>query len=244
MTNALVATLDDARTLIEKSASIVAFSGAGLSAESGVPTFRDAQTGMWARYDPTTLASPQGFEVDAELVIDWYNHRRAAVAAAQPNPAHRALGQRPDVVNVTQNVDDLLFRAGARDVVQLHGSIARDRCHSRCGCEQEIDMADPPGLRSCPECGALMRPSVVWFGEDLPPDAWERAATLCIESDLLLVIGTSAVVYPAAALIGIARESGASIIVVNTQRSAASDLADIELIAQAGDVLPQLLETQ
>ena len=233
--------IETARDLLAASASIVAFSGAGLSAESGVPTFRDAQTGLWAKYDPTRLASPDGFADDAELVVNWYNYRRGVLAGAQPNPAHRALAARPDIINVTQNVDDLLHRAGATDVVQLHGSIARDRCHNHCGCEDEIDLSNPPGLRACSTCGAPMRPAVVWFGEPLPTDVWERAMQLCIDSEVLLVIGTSAVVYPAAGLIGVARETGSRIIVVNTQPSEASRLADIELFGPAGDVLPQIL---
>ena len=220
---------------------VVSFSGAGLSAESGVGTFRDARDGMWAKYDPVRLASPEGFAADPQLVIDWYAARRRTIGDAKPNPAHVALAGRGDILHVTQNVDDLLTRAGARQVVALHGTINFDRCHGGCGHTRRVDMADPPGLRDCPACGAPLRPAVVWFGEAMPPEAWETAERACRDCDALLVIGTSAVVYPAAGLIGVARAAGAEIIVVNTQPSEASPLADIELLGPAGEIVPKLL---
>ena len=220
---------------------VVCFSGAGLSAESGVGTFRDAPEGMWAKYDPVRLASPEGFAADPRLVIDWYAARRRTVGDAQPNPAHVALAGRGDIVHVTQNVDDLLTRAGAKQVIPLHGSIDFDRCHGGCGHEEPVDMTDPPGLRDCPSCGAPLRPAVVWFGEAMPPEAWDAAERACRRCEAMLVIGTSAVVYPAAGLIGVAKAAGAGIIVVNTQPSEASPLADIELLGPAGEIVPQLL---
>jgi NAD-dependent deacetylase len=220
---------------------VVSFSGAGLSAESGVGTFRDAQDGLWAKYDPARLASPEGFAADPELVIDWYAARRRIIGDAQPNPAHIALAGRGHIVHVTQNVDDLLHRAGAEQVIALHGSIGFDRCHGGCGHMQPVDMTDPPGLRDCPACGSPLRPAVVWFGEAMPPEAWDVAERACRGCDVLLVIGTSAVVYPAAGLIGVAKSAGAEIIVVNTEPSEASPLADIELLGQAGRIVPQLL---
>ncbi|MCP3902975.1 MAG: NAD-dependent deacylase [Planctomycetes bacterium] len=235
--------MDRARTLIEAAEQIVAFSGAGLSAESGVPTFRDAATGgLWEGYDPTRLASPGGFAADPGLVVEWYNGRRRAVHRALPNPAHRALAARADVMNVTQNVDDLLDRAGARSVVRLHGQLALDRCHGGCGYEETVDLGDPPPLRECPHCGARLRPGVVWFGESLPIDAWAIAESACRTCDVLLVVGTSAEVYPAAGLIALAKGEGARIVVINTNPSAASDLADVELIGKAGEIVPGLLE--
>lgn len=221
---------------------ICAFSGAGLSAESGVPTFRDAATGgLWTKHDPMRLASPEGFAEDAATVIGWYAWRRQRVAAAQPNPAHHALG-RPGVVNVTQNVDDLLLRAGASDIVQLHGTLTHDRCHAACGHRERIDLSAPPDApRPCPACGAPMRPDVVWFGEALPADAWTRGQAACATCEVLIVVGTAAEVYPAAGLIDVAKSSGATVIIINTNPSAASALADVELIGKAGEILPKVL---
>ena len=125
-------------------------------------------------------------------------------------------------------------------VVQLHGTIAKDHCHGRCGHEEAVDLSDPPLLHDCPMCGASMRPAVVWFGEMLPPDAWARAEQACAECDALLVIGTSAEVYPAAGLIGLAKAAGATIIIVNTEPSQASSLADVEIIGPAGEIVPKL----
>jgi len=232
--------IETARRIIQEAQRVVSFSGAGLSAESGVGTFRDAG-GHWAKHDPTQLASPQGFEQDPELVISWYADRRRQMAQAQPNPAHVALAARPDIVHVTQNVDDLLERAGARDVIHLHGTIGIDRCNGSCGYREMIDLAAPPPLRVCPRCGDRLRPDVVWFGEMLPPDAWDAAQRACRESDVLLVIGTSAVVYPAAGLIGLAGSFGSRIIIVNKDPSGASELADVELLGPAGEIVPTLL---
>ncbi|MCH8259977.1 MAG: NAD-dependent deacylase [Planctomycetes bacterium] len=235
--------IDQARRILHEASRVVSFSGAGLSAESGVPTFRDAQTGgLWAKHDPMRLASPQGFADDPELVSQWYAHRRRAIAEAQPNGAHIALARHPEMIHVTQNVDDLLHRAGAKQVIQLHGTIAADRCHASCGYEEAVDMTDPPGLRHCPDCGDQLRPAVVWFGEALPSSAWLDAEQACRDCDVLLVIGTSAVVYPAAGLIGLAKSAGAKIVIVNTQASDASSLADVELLGNASEVVPALLE--
>ena len=234
---------DAARELVRAARRIVAFSGAGLSAESGVPTFRDADTqGFWVKYDPQKLATPEGFTADPELVYNWYNDRRRNITTVQPNPAHRALAARPNIVSVTQNIDDLLHRAGAEKVVQLHGTLTADRCHGGCGHEETVDLADPPPLRSCPQCGAWLRPAVVWFGEMLPMDVWEEAEEVCRRCDLMLVIGTAAEVYPAAGLIGLARTGGARIIVINPKPSGASAVADVELAGKAGELLPSLLE--
>jgi NAD-dependent deacetylase len=240
-----------ARSVLRSASSVVCFSGAGLSAESGVPTFRDRQRGgdaLWARYDPMTLASPQGFAADPQTVMDWYNWRRRVLSEVQPNAAHRALAAATRSAkhrfhNVTQNVDDLLERAGANDVVHLHGSMTIDHCQRRCGHIEHINLADPVGLRDCPACGssAKMRPGVVWFGESLPRDAWEAAERVCRACHAILVVGTSAVVYPAAGLIGVAQSSGARIIVVNTELSEASELADVELLGKAGEIMPRLL---
>lgn len=238
--------IEETRRLIRIASRVVCFSGAGLSAESGVPTFRDAKStsgALWAKFDPMTLASPEGFARDPALVIDWYNARRRAVAEAQPNPAHRALAAAGSLINVTQNVDDLLERAGASNVIHVHGSIAIDHCEHGCGCEERIDLREPPPLRPCPRCGgaARMRPGVVWFGETLPARPWQDAEQACVKCEVLLAVGTSAAVYPAAGLIALAQAAGAKVIIVNTARSDASALADIELTGPAGEIVPRLL---
>lgn len=235
--------LKHAQSLLAGAERPVHFSGAGLSAESGVSTFRDPATGgQWQKHDPMALASPQGFAADAELVMDWYGHRRRQIAAAEPNHAHCALAGHATMSHITQNVDNLLQRAGASNVLQLHGSITADRCHNNCGYVAGVDMHDPPGVRKCPECGSSrLRPSVVWFGEGLPQDVWQRAEQLCQQCDVLLVVGTSAVVYPAAGLINIAHDAGAAIILVNTQPSEASHVADCELLGPAGEIVPAVL---
>jgi len=237
--------IERAAELIDRARTIVTFSGAGLSAESGVGTFRDASgEGLWSNFDPMRLASPEGFANDPETVVEWYNWRRRQIAEAAPNPAHEALARRADIANVTQNVDDLLERAGANDdaVIHLHGRIGVDQCN-RAGCayRETIDMANPPGLRACPDCRDRLRPGVVWFGEALPTDEWSRAEQACTSCDLLLVVGTSAVVYPAAGLVSVAKSTGATIVVVNTEPSGASHLADVEITGTAGDVIPRLL---
>lgn len=233
-----------AHALLKADRRCTCFSGAGLSAPSGVSTFRDP-TGHWKEHDPMRLASPEGFIEDPELVLQWYADRRRQMAEASPNAAHHALAARGDIINVTQNTDDLLARAGARGVIQIHGDITTDRCHAMCGHVESIDMQNPPGPRPCPAChrGGL-RPNVVWFGEGLVMETWARAEEACTTARTLLVVGTSAVVYPAASLIDLARSAGAAIIVVNPEPSGASALADIELAGSADEVLPSILGTR
>ncbi|MBT8485638.1 MAG: NAD-dependent deacylase [Phycisphaerales bacterium] len=233
--------IEPARRVIRAAERPITFSGAGLSAESGVPTFRDAATaGLWTKVDPTRLASPEGFADDPELVIGWYAQRRRRLAGLAPNPAHHALAARPDIAHITQNVDDLLERAGAERVLHLHGTLLEDRCHG-CSHREPISLADPPPLRSCPRCGAPMRPGVVWFGESLPTTAWSQAETAAAACDVMIVIGTRAEVYPAAGLIDVARDAGAAIVVVNAEACRASDRADHTLIGPAGTIVPALL---
>ncbi len=223
----------------------ISFSGAGLSAESGISTFRDnSEDALWANFDPTRLASQEGFKADPAAVIDWYSARRRKLAQAVPNAAHKALGQQAGWTHITQNVDHLLEQGGAnaKHVLHLHGSLLKDQCNADCGHTEVIDLNDPPGLRDCPECGNRMRPSVVWFGESLRQHVLNRATAEAAEADLLLVIGTSAVVYPAAGLIPLASEAGADIIFVNTEASEMADGKSIEIIGKAGDVLPLLFK--
>ncbi len=240
------AQLQAARELLAQSARVAVFSGAGLSADSGLPTFRDPATdALWARYDPTELASAAGFAANPQLVIDWYNWRRGRYAAVAPNAAHRALAAQAGLVQITQNVDHLLEQAGAaaERVLHLHGSILYDRCHDGgCDYREAVEPGMPQPLRACPRCGAPLRPAVVWFGESLPMDVWHRAQRLCENVDCLLVIGTSATVYPAAGLIALARECGSRIVVVDPNPSAASDVADAFVRGAAAEVVPALLD--
>jgi NAD-dependent deacetylase len=236
--------LAEARVMLAEAASVAVFSGAGLSAESGIATFRDTETdALWSRYDPMELASKQGFEANPKRVTDWYQWRRGKLSSVQPNAAHFALAAHPTLIHITQNVDDLAERAGApvENVIHVHGTITRDHCHAGCGYAEDIDLDGPPILRHCPNCSGYMRPSVVWFGEGLPPTAWGRATEVCRRADCLLVIGTSATVYPAAGLIEIVQRNGGRIVVVNTNPSEASEMATIELIGMAGEIIPQLI---
>jgi len=238
--------IDRARELLSASARVAAFSGAGLSADSGLATFRDPDTdALWARFEPMELASLEGFEANPERVIAWYDWRRRKYAAVAPNAAHRALAAQPRMIQITQNVDHLLEEAGvaAERIYRLHGNILYDRCHARgCDYRERVDLEQPRGLRSCPRCGDYLRPAVVWFGESLPQDTWRAAERLCSELDCLLVIGTSATVYPAAGLITLARRHDSRVIVVDPNPGAASDLADIHVAAAAAQVLPALLD--
>ncbi len=233
------------RAVIRDATRVVVFSGAGLSAESGVSTFRDPPTGgLWSKYDPMTLASPQGFAQDPEAVLSWYGFRRRQIADASPNPAHAALAAasaRGRATLITQNTDNLLERAGASGVLHLHGVIDHDRCDGGCGHREPIELSDPPGRRACPACGGAMRPAVVWFGESLPPDVWAEAERASRDADVMLVVGTTAQVYPAAGLIAIAKQSGARIIIVNPNASDASGLADVEASVPASVGVPALL---
>ena len=223
---------------------VAALTGAGISAESGLATFRDAQTGLWARFDPRELATPAAFVRNPKLVWDWYAWRRERVAAARPNAGHVALAELelrvPEFLLVTQNVDGLHQRAGSRRVVELHGSIARVKC-SREGAIVERWEAEPGEVPRCANCGAFLRPDVVWFEEMLPPEALASAEDAARRCDLLLVIGTSAEVYPAAGLPLLARKHGARIVEINPNATALSTHADYVLRGASGAVLPRLV---
>jgi len=239
--------VEKAAKKIAQAERLVTFSGAGLSAESGIATFRqntdNSEDVLWSKFDPMELASQQGFSANPEMVIDWYSARRRTLAKAAPNPAHLALSG-SGAIHITQNVDNLLESAGvdSENVLHLHGSLLSDRCNGECGFTETIDLANPKALRMCPNCDAslnnYLRPSVVWFGESLPDAVMQRAVDEVASADVLLVVGTSAAVYPAAGLIPIAVQSGAFVIVVNTESSDA--ICDIELVGKAGEVLPQL----
>lgn len=218
--------------------------GAGTSAESGVPTFREAQTGLWAQYNPQELATPQAFESQPGLVWDWYEWRRGLVRAARPNPGHQALARLealvPQFTLITQNVDGLHQQAGSRSVIELHGNIMRTICY-RGGHAVETWKDGPERPPRCPECGQPLRPDVVWFGESLPPGALEQAWQAAQECQLFLSVGTSSVVEPAASLPYAAMQNGAVLVEVNPNRTPLSDSADFVLPGPSGEVLPALL---
>ena len=222
---------------------VVALTGSGISAESGVPTFREAQTGLWERYDPQELATPEAFARDPRLVWEWYEWRRELVASARPNPGHKALAElerkAPFFTLVTQNVDGLHQRAGSRNVMELHGNIML----TLCSVESVIVDDYEPGARPppCPNCGAPLRPGVVWFGEMLPAGALEAASEAARGCDLFLSVGTSSLVYPAAALPYKALESGATLVEINPDQTPLTRHADFVLAGAAGEVLPDLV---
>jgi len=225
--------------------AMTALTGAGVSAESGLATFRDAQTGLWARFDPRELATPSAFARNPKLVWDWYASRRERAAAAQPNPGHRALAEIEtriaDFTLITQNVDGLHQRAGSRNVVELHGNIGRVKCSREGTLVERWETAAEEAPR-CEACGAFLRPDVVWFEEMLPASALAAAEAAVRRCEVLLLIGTSAEVYPAAALPQLARERAALVVEVNPDATALSASADFVLRQPAGKALPALLD--
>ena len=239
------AAFDAARAILGAARRLVVFTGAGVSAESGIPTFRDALEGMWARFDPMRLATEEGFRADPPLVWRWYAERRARIAQAQPNAAHVAIAQAArgarSVTVVTQNVDGLHQRAGSADVIELHGSIVAARCLAGCGAAPAGWEADPREPPPCLRCGAPLRPDVVWFGELLPARALARAQAAALECDAMLVVGTSGLVEPAASLPRTAARSGRPVIVVDPGQTGLDATARIRVRGQAGALLPALL---
>ncbi len=236
-----------ARELLEHATSVAVLTGAGISAESGIPTFRDALTGLWEKFRPEELATPEAFEANPKLVWDWYAWRREKVIHAAPNAGHRALvaierrcrEREVDFTLVTQNVDGLHRAAGSERVVELHGNIRRVKCfdnHHAIESWQETGDAVP----ACPRCGSLLRPDVVWFGESLPPEALAAAMAAARTCDVFLCVGTSTVVEPAASLPFIALESGARVIEVNPQSTPLTASASVSLRGAAGEMLPLL----
>ena len=219
--------------------------GAGVSAESGVPTFREAQTGLWERYDPLELATPEAFARDPELVWRWYRWRRDLVATAEPNAGHRALAELqslvPRLTLVTQNVDGMHQRAGSSDVIEFHGNLFSNRCSADARIVHAA--ADNDGVPSCPDCGSYLRPGVVWFGEAIPEEALHASFAAAADCDVFLSVGTSALVYPAAGLADVAREAGAVTIEVNPSPTGQSESYTASLRGNAGTLLPQLVES-
>ncbi len=235
--------LDCARERLAAAESVAVLTGAGISAESGIPTFRGAG-GLWNNYRAEDLATPQAFARDPRLVWEWYNWRRELIAKAKPNPAHHALVQletaKPRFTLITQNVDGLHDLAGSGRILKLHGDIWRLRC-TACGSNWPDRRATLPKLPPHCACGGLARPGVVWFGESLPDGIMSEAEHGVAACQVFLVIGTSAVVYPAAGLVPFARESGAAIIEINIEPTGFSDMVDFALHGPAGELLPNLL---
>ncbi|WP_099210803.1 NAD-dependent protein deacetylase [Thermococcus henrietii] len=240
-----------AAKILARSRFAIAFTGAGISAESGVPTFRGSN-GLWKRYRPEELATPEAFDRDPRLVWEFYRWRMRRILDAKPNPAHYALAEleRMGVLKavITQNVDDLHREAGTRNPIELHGNIFRVRCTS-CPYRENLkesgrvhEFVDSKDLPRCPRCGSLLRPDVVWFGEALPRGTLEEAFRLAEKADAVIVVGTSGVVYPAAYIPYIVKEHGGRVIEVNVERSGITPIADVFLRGKAAEVLPKLVE--
>jgi NAD-dependent deacetylase len=230
--------------VLRRARRTVVMTGAGVSAESGVPTFRDAQTGLWADFKPEDLATPEAFRRNPKLVWEWYAWRRERIHSVEPNPGHYALAElernTPEFTLVTQNVDGLHQRAGSKNVIELHGNITRVKCFREGTLVNEWreDRSVPP---RCPRCGDYLRPDVVWFNESLPAGAFETAEMKLRECDVFLSIGTSSVVYPAAMLPEIALNSRATIIEINPDETPLTNLATFSLRGPSGVILPELL---
>jgi NAD-dependent deacetylase len=242
----------EARTLLSQSRRHVVFTGAGVSADSGVPTFRGVAGAsgdtFWGKYDPMQLASPRGFRADPKLVYDWYNWRRSQLANIQPNHAHHAIARLQaarNAVLITQNVDGLHERVAPSGAVihRVHGTISADRCmNANCGHTEQVNFNNLPPLRDCPKCRReRMRPAVVWFGEALDQALWQLCLRACEGADVLLVVGTSGEVYPAAGLVDVAANAGAKVILANLEPGPLDAVADIAFHAKAAEIIPQLI---
>jgi NAD-dependent deacetylase len=228
---------------LRRARRIVALTGAGISAESGLATFRDAQTGLWSKFKPEELATAEAFQRDPKFVQDWYAWRRQNAVDAKPNAGHLALVEiekrAPEFLLVTQNVDGLHERAGSKQMVELHGNIHRFRCFENDCPSDNFDLENG----RCRSCGGYLRPAVVWFGEMLPVDALETAITAAELCDVFFSIGTSSIVYPAADLWRRAKDSGAVIIEINKDPTPLTPLADYSFLGKAGEILPALIES-
>ena len=223
---------------------VMVLTGAGVSAESGVPTFREAQTGLWSRFSPEELATPGAFLDDPDTVWAWYEWRRDLVMAAKPNPGHVALAalerRVPRLTLVTQNVDGLHRRAGSTDPVEFHGNLFDNRCFD-CAAPAGDVPRPCPVLPRCARCGGRLRPGVVWFGEPIPAEALERASEAVGDCDVFLSVGTSSLVYPAAGLAEQAASRGALLVEVNPVPTALARQAYMAWAAPSGEALPALL---
>lgn len=224
---------------------VVVLTGAGASQESGLRTFRDAQTGLWAQYKPEDLASPEAFARDPKLVWDWYTWRREAIKGVRPNSGHYALVEMekkiPEFTLITQNVDGLHRFAGSRNIHELHGNIQRVRC-ADCGTFIETWGDDSESVPACDKCGGLLRPDVVWFGEALPRDELEAAVKASRACQVFFSIGTSGVVQPAASLAHAARNNGSVVVEINAEPTPLTPKVDFAFHGKSGEILPELVK--
>ena len=237
--------IEEVAEIIKNSKYLTALTGAGVSAESGIPTFR-GKDGLWNKYKPDELATPQAFNANPELVWEWYAWRMKVVFDAKPNPAHYALAKLEEKgilkCLITQNVDDLHERAGSKNVLHLHGSLRIVKCTS---CDYQFYAEKPikfKPLPTCPECSQLLRPGVVWFGEMLPSDVLSKAFSEVEKSDAIIVAGTSAVVQPAASLPLIVRRNKGKIIEINPDQTPLTAIADVSIRGKAGEVLDKIVK--
>ena len=238
----------EAVELLRGAAHVVALTGAGVSAESGVPTYRDTLEGMWAKYDPMQLATPEAFESDPTLVTEWNAWRRRLMREVEPNAAHTALAELGERMResgreftlITQNIDRLHHRAGSTDAIEIHGNLMEWRCSATGAIVEPTDaqLEDPPVET---EAGGHLRPNVVWFGEALPEEAVSRAMSALESCELFMSIGTSAQVYPAAGFIEIAKSAGARTMEINRDATPITGAVDVALRGSAAEILPELV---
>ena len=224
---------------------VVVFTGAGMSAESGVPTFRGAD-GIWKKFKPEELANMGAFMRNPELVWEWYAHRKRIISNIQPNPGHHALVRMEQLfvhfAVITQNIDNLHRRAGSRTVYELHGNIERNYC-MKCGTRySNQDVMRAPGVPRCTQCGGLIRPDVVWFGEMLPEDEWDASVRAAEAAEVFFSVGTSGVVFPAASLPMMARIQGAFLVEINPEPTPLTEKADEFLQGPSGAILPAIVD--
>jgi len=235
---------DNLLNLLKQDIRICVLTGAGVSAESGVPTFR-GEHGLWRKFRPEELATVDAFLANPELVLAWYQYRRQIIDEIEPNPGHYTLAKMEQHFRfftlATQNVDGLHKRAGSGQVLELHGNILNNKCHKCNRPIKRVDFAEGQEIPKC-ECGGMIRPDVVWFGEMLPHGVLEEAIAKSAQAELFLSIGTSAIVYPAAALPLTAKQHGAYLVEINVQRTDLSSTADEVLLGPSGEILPKMLQ--
>ena len=231
--------------VLQEASRVAILTGAGISAESGIPTFR-GEEGLWKKYRPEELATPTAFSQDPKLVWEWYDWRRGIIGQKEPNPGHKVIARWeetfPTVSLITQNIDGLHQKAGSKNIWELHGNIWKLRCTEEGTITENYNtpLKEIPPL--CPNCGALLRPHVVWFGESLSPTILQKSIQLSSECDVMFVIGTSAVVQPAASLPFEASEAGAKIVEINLDPTSLSLYADFSIRGKSGEILPLIDE--